>query len=70
DVIEAGQSATVEADLSEGGSVTMYCPVGNHLQMGMEGEIRVAGASAGKDDSGGEKEAGDDSGGGGGSYGY
>ncbi|HEX2232034.1 MAG TPA: cupredoxin domain-containing protein, partial [Thermoleophilaceae bacterium] len=25
DVIEAGQSATVEADLSEGGSVTMYC---------------------------------------------
>ena len=71
EVIQAGQSASVEADLSEGGTVVMYCPVGNHREMGMEGEIRVgAGGSARKDDSGGEKESGDDSGGGGGSYGY
>jgi plastocyanin len=72
EVIQAGQSASVEADLSEGGSVVMYCPVANHRDMGMEGEIQVGG-SASKDDSGGEKseekEAGDDSGGGG-SYGY
>jgi plastocyanin len=72
EVIQAGKSASVEADLSEGGSVVMYCPVGNHRDMGMEGEIQVGG-SASKDDSGGEKsedkEAGDVSGGGG-SYGY
>jgi plastocyanin len=68
EVIQAGQSASVEADLSDGGRVTMYCPVGNHREMGMEGEVQVGGASA---KSGGdrEKEEGDDSGGGGGSYG-
>jgi plastocyanin len=73
EVIQAGQSASVEADLSEGGRVVIYCPVGNHRDMGMEGEIQVSGGgSASKDDSGGEKEkeAGDDSGGGRGSYGY
>jgi plastocyanin len=69
EVIQAGESASVEADLSEGGSVVMYCPVGNHRGMGMEGEIQVGG-SASKDSGGGEKESGDDSGGGGGSYGY
>jgi plastocyanin len=68
EVIQAGQSASVEADLSEGGSVVMYCPVGNHRGMGMDGEIQVGGSAS--KDSGGEKESGDDSGGGGGSYGY
>jgi plastocyanin len=75
EVLQPGQSGTVEADLSEEGSVTIYCPVGNHRQMGMEGEIRVGGggsAAAGDDSGGGksgQKEEGDDSGGGG-SYGY
>jgi plastocyanin len=71
EVIQSGKSATVTADLGQSGSVVMYCPVGNHREMGMEGEIQVGSGGAAKDDSGGkpEKEAGDDSGGGG-SYGY
>jgi plastocyanin len=57
--IEGGQSASVTADLSKPGSYTMYCPVGNHRQQGMEGKVVVggggSGSSAGKgsdDDSG------------------
>jgi uncharacterized cupredoxin-like copper-binding protein len=70
DVIQPGESATVEADVGKSGSVEMYCPVGNHREMGMEGEIQVGAGGAAKDDSGGErkKESDDDSGGG--SYRY
>jgi plastocyanin len=81
-VIQAGQSATLKTELREAGSFEMYCPVGNHREMGMEGEVRVGRASRGTttgDDSGGgrdgsgggSEDSGRDSGGGGsGSYGY
>jgi plastocyanin len=85
DVIQPGESASVKADLGKSGSVVMYCPVGNHREMGMEGKIQVgSGGAASKDDSGPgrddgpgddrggdrDKKSGDDDGGGGGSNGY
>jgi plastocyanin len=36
-----GDSGTLEVDLSEPGTYEWYCPVGNHKEMGMEGEITV-----------------------------
>jgi uncharacterized cupredoxin-like copper-binding protein len=80
DVIQLGESTTLKADLSRKGSFVIYCPVGNHRELGMEGEVRVAGGGAGaRDDEGGpgrDREKGgdgpgdEDSGGGGGSYRY
>jgi uncharacterized cupredoxin-like copper-binding protein len=80
DVIQPGESATLKADLGRKGSFELYCPVGNHRKLGMEGEVRVAGggARAGEDDGGprpdgekgGDGPGDEDSGGGGGSYKY
>jgi plastocyanin len=42
DTIGAGESATVAIDLKPG-TYTMYCPIGNHRAMGMEGTITVNG---------------------------
>ena len=58
--INGGESASVTADLSKPGTYTMYCPVGNHRQMGMEGKITVGGgkASNSTDDKGGGGVAG------------
>jgi plastocyanin len=39
-VIQGGQSATLRVNLRPG-MYTMYCPVGNHRQQGMEGTLRV-----------------------------
>jgi plastocyanin len=36
-----GDSGTLEVDLSKPGTYEWYCPVGNHKEMGMEGEITV-----------------------------
>jgi plastocyanin len=63
--VQPGETAAVEVDLSEPGEYTMYCPVGNHRQMGMEGKVVVAG-DGGSGDSG---QSEDESGGGSG-YGY
>ena len=41
EVVNGGETASVTADLSKPGKYTMYCPVGNHRQMGMEGEVTV-----------------------------
>jgi uncharacterized cupredoxin-like copper-binding protein len=40
-VIEAGQSASLAVNLKPG-KYEMYCPVGNHRQMGMEGQVTVS----------------------------
>ncbi len=54
DTIPAGQSATLEVDLSKAGTYEMYCPIGNHREMGMDGQISVAGGGSGAaEDSGG-----------------
>ncbi len=39
--LSPGQSGTLSVDLSKPGTYEFYCPVGNHKQMGMEGEITV-----------------------------
>ena len=46
DTVNGGETASVTADLSKPGTYTMYCPVGNHRQMGMEGKIKVGGGKA------------------------
>ena len=69
--IEPGGSATLTVDLSQPGSYEWYCPIedpaGRHRDLGMEGEVRVTGASGVPppvDDSGGDDDDGsDDSGG-------
>jgi plastocyanin len=53
DTIPPGESATLEVDLGEPGTYEMYCPIGNHRKMGMEGEVAVAGGGAPADDGGG-----------------
>ena len=46
--LEAGESGTLTVELQPG-TYEWYCPVGNHAEMGMEGELTVeeAGGSAG-----------------------
>jgi plastocyanin len=58
--IAPGKSATLKVDLGKAGRYEMYCPVGNHRQRGMAGEIVVAGGAG--------EEPEDDSGGGTGAY--
>jgi uncharacterized cupredoxin-like copper-binding protein len=38
-----GQTGTLKVDLSKPGKYEWYCPVGEHRDFGMEGEITVAG---------------------------
>jgi plastocyanin len=55
DTVNGGETASVTADLTKPGTYTMYCPVGDHRQQGMEGEVTVEGGSASAGD--GEKKA-------------
>jgi plastocyanin len=57
--IQPGKSATLVAELGESGSFVMYCPVGNHRELGMEGKVVVG--DGGGEESGSKQE---DSGGG------
>lgn len=55
-IVSPGQTSTVRVTISKGGSYEVYCPVGNHKEMGMEGHLTLgsgggAGTSTG-DDSG------------------
>ena len=60
--IAPGESASVKVRLADG-TYELYCPIGNHADQGMTGELAVGAgsASSGEDDSSSE----DDSGGGG-----
>jgi uncharacterized cupredoxin-like copper-binding protein len=42
DTIAPGESASVNVDL-EAGTYEMYCPISNHRDLGMSGEITVSG---------------------------
>jgi uncharacterized cupredoxin-like copper-binding protein len=53
DTIAPGESATLEVDLGKPGTYEMYCPIGNHREMGMDGEVSVAGGGGAADDDGG-----------------
>jgi plastocyanin len=85
EVIQPGKATTLKADLGRKGSFVIYCPVGNHRDLGMEGKVQVAGGgAAGEDDRGGREDEkkgdrgedepgggpGEDDRGGGGSYRY
>lgn len=60
--IEPGKAEDLEVDLGKAGTYEWYCPIGNHRDQGMEGEIRIAGGGSTKKD--------DDGGGSGGATGY
>lgn len=51
--IDPGQSKQVTVDLNKAGSYEWYCPIANHRDLGMEGEIRVAGGGSTTTESGG-----------------
>ena len=55
--IEPGKSEDLEVDLGKAGTYEWYCPIGNHREQGMEGEVKVAEGGSGKssedDDKGG-----------------
>ena len=46
DVIGGGETAELTVDLAEG-EYEIYCPVGNHREMGMEGTLVVGAGGAG-----------------------
>jgi plastocyanin len=56
EVIDPGKSTTVKADLGRRGSFVIYCPVGNHRDLGMEGTVQVAGGGPVEDDRGGRED--------------
>ena len=41
--LQPGQSGKLAVDLSEPGSYEFYCPIADHKEQGMEGEITVTG---------------------------
>ena len=43
DTIDPGESAEVTVEITEPGEYELYCPVGNHEDMGMEGTLTVKG---------------------------
>jgi uncharacterized cupredoxin-like copper-binding protein len=47
ETIEPGAFAELTVDLSKEGSYELYCPIGNHRDQGMEGELIVGVAGAG-----------------------
>ena len=57
--IAPGESASLKVRLPEG-TYELYCPIGDHQDRGMTGELTVGagGASSGEDDSGGEDNSG------------
>ena len=68
--IEPGKSEDLKVDLSKAGTYEWYCPIGNHKDQGMKGEIKVAGGGSGKAAEDDDKDKSEDDSGGGGSGGY
>jgi len=58
--IAPGDTATLEADLSKPGKYRWYCPIADHEERGMEGQILVAGGGG----AGGSSSEDDDASGG------
>jgi plastocyanin len=53
ETIEPGQTAELTVDLSKEGSYELYCPIGDHRDQGMEGELIVGTPGAGTGTGGG-----------------
>jgi uncharacterized cupredoxin-like copper-binding protein len=47
--IQPGKTARLKADVSKAGEYELYCPIGNHKEQGMTGELVVEGGGAGPD---------------------
>ena len=58
--IEPGESAELTVDLSQEGPHELYCPIGDHREQGMEGELVVGSAGAGGTDDKDDDEDDDD----------
>ena len=58
--IEPGESAELTVDLSQEGSYELYCPIGDHREQGMEGELVVGSAGAGGTGTMGDDDEDDD----------
>jgi plastocyanin len=56
-----GDSGRLEVKLDKAGRYEWYCPIGNHRELGMEGEVTVGGGGSTKRE---DKSQSDDSGGG------
>ena len=56
--IQPGKSATLAVELGEEGEFVMYCPVGNHRELGMEGKVVVGGGAAVEDSAPEEEKSG------------
>ncbi len=56
--IQPGESTTLTLDLGEG-TYEVYCPVGNHADMGMAGSLTVASGGGGAETTDGESETGE-----------
>lgn len=54
--LQPGDSGTIKVDLSKPGSYEWYCPIANHRQLGMKGEIVVGGSGGGNTTSTGGSE--------------
>jgi plastocyanin len=45
--IQPGETAELTVELTEAGEYELYCPVGNHRDMGMDGSVQVGGTGTG-----------------------
>ncbi|MFL5968367.1 MAG: cupredoxin domain-containing protein [Gaiellaceae bacterium] len=59
DDIAPGETATLKVELKKG-VYELYCPIDNHKEQGMTGDLTVANASGAPEDSGSEDESSED----------
>jgi plastocyanin len=45
--IQPGETAELTVELTEAGDYELYCPIGNHRDMGMDGSVQIGGTGAG-----------------------
>ena len=62
-IVSPGATSTVRVTISKGGSYEIYCPVGNHKQMGMEGHLTLGSGTGSGTSTGGSGTTTDSSGG-------
>ena len=66
--IQPGKSATLKVDMSKPGRFEWYCPIADHKDKGMRGEITVGGGGLSAPSGSGTQEGSDGTSGGGGTY--
>jgi plastocyanin len=48
--VAPGSSAELTVELEEGGEYELYCPIGNHRELGMEGTLTLGGGATTTDE--------------------